>query len=72
MSEDENNEVGAESTPEEETATPSRFPEMDELQQNIARRIRDNQKFLDHFMDKDFVDDDAEDDDDDEEMFEEL
>ncbi len=49
----------------------SRFPEMDELQNDIARRIRDNQKFLDHFMDNDYTDEDDEDEDD-EEIFEEL
>ena len=58
-----------EQEPTEETPS-SRFPEMDELQSDINRRIRDNQKFLDRFMDDDFVEDDVEDDDD--EVFEEL
>jgi len=35
----------------------SRFPELDELQQEVARRLRDNQRFLDHFLDEDFPDD---------------
>ena len=56
----------------EDSASPSRFPEMDELQSEIERRIRDNQKFLDHFLDTDFVDDEDDDDDDEDEIFEEL
>jgi hypothetical protein len=44
------------------TQTPktSRFPELEELQNDISRRIRDNQKFLDRFMDDEFIDDDPE------------
>lgn len=57
---------------EEETPSTSRFPEMDELQSEIDRRIRDNQKFLDHFLDKDYVEEDDDEDDDDGEVFEEL
>jgi len=38
-----------------------RYPELVELQREIDRRIRDNQKFLDHFLDEDFPDDEAED-----------
>ncbi|PLX77214.1 MAG: hypothetical protein C0615_05820 [Desulfuromonas sp.] len=55
-----------------EEAPASRFPEMDELQSDIARRIRDNQKFLDRFMDDDFVEENDEEDDEDDEIFEEL
>ncbi len=33
-----------------------RFPELLELQEEIERRIRDNQRFLDRFFDEDFVD----------------
>lgn len=43
-----------------ETPTTSRFPELEELQSDVARRIRDNQKFLDRFMDDEFIDDDPE------------
>lgn len=54
----------------------SRFPELEELQNDVARRIRDNQKFLDRFMDEEFIDDDpettGEDEDDAPEDFEEL
>ena len=43
-----------------EAPTTSRFPELEELQNDVSRRIRDNQKFLDRFMDDEFVDDDPE------------
>ena len=58
-----------------ETPLPSRFPELDELQSDVSRRIRDNQKFLDRFMDDEFIDDDPEttaDDGDPDDDFEEL
>ena len=55
--------------PEEEST--SRFPELEELQQEVERRIRDNQRFLENFMDEDYLDGDEEADDD-EENFEEL
>lgn len=71
MSEEEIDKNSGEEKSEEEPTAPSRFPEMDALQSEIDRRIRDNQKFLDHFMDKDYVDED-DDEDDDEEIFEEL
>jgi len=57
---------------DEESASTSRFPEMDELQSEIDRRIRDNQKFLEHFMDNDYIEEEDEDDEDDDEIFEEL
>lgn len=44
----------------DETPTASRFPELEELQNDVSRRIRDNQKFLDRFMDDEFIDDDPE------------
>ena len=73
MSDEENQEDVNQEPSEEESASPSRFPEMDELQNDIARRIRDNQKFLDHFLDKDYADEDDDDDEDDNaELFEEL
>jgi len=43
-----------------ETGPTSRFPELEELQSDVARRIRDNQKFLDRFLDDEFIDDDPE------------
>lgn len=57
-----------------ETIPASRFPELEELQSDVSRRIRDNQKFLDRFMDEEFIDDDPETtgDEDDAEDFEEL
>jgi hypothetical protein len=56
----------------ETPAEPSRFPELDELQREIARRIRDNQRFLDHFLDEDFVEETEEEDGDGTEDFEVL
>lgn len=43
-----------------------RFPELAELEENIRRRLRSNQRFLERFMDEDFSDleDDEPDDDD--------
>lgn len=71
MSDEENRDEISEEQSTDEPVNPSRFPEMDELQENIARRIRDNQKFLDHFLDKDYIDEE-DDDEDDEDVFEEL
>ena len=34
----------------------SRYPDLDQLQQDVNRRLRDNQRFLDHFLDDDFMD----------------
>jgi hypothetical protein len=50
-------------TPEEpETADKEeRFPELAALEENIQRRLRSNQRFLERFMDEDF--DDLDDDD---------
>ena len=51
----------------------SRFPELDELQREVTRRIRDNQRFLERFMDDDFEEEPAaEEEPPDEEEFEEL
>jgi hypothetical protein len=49
------------------------FPELEELQQEIDRRIRDNKRFLERFLDEDFNDDEEADAAEDEgEDFEEL
>ncbi|HEY7745102.1 MAG TPA: hypothetical protein VIA07_02110 [Desulfuromonadales bacterium] len=49
------------------------FPELEELQQEIDRRIRDNKRFLERFLDEDFNDDEEAGDEEDEgEDFEEL
>ena len=72
MTDDKNPESNEELPAGESPAPAPRFPEMDELQNEIARRIRDNQKFLDHFMDTDYVEEDDDDDEDDDELFEEL
>lgn len=69
---DNSNEAPPAGESEPSPAPASRFPEMDELQSEIERRIRDNRKFLDHFMDTDFVDDEDEEDDDEDDIFEEL
>lgn len=50
----------SETAEKKETVPTSRFPELEELQSDVARRIRDNQKFLDRFMDDEFIDDDPE------------
>lgn len=73
-----NEETGSDSkTPAEETGPQteekvSRFPELDELQQDIQKRIRDNERFLEKFLDEDFIDEDDEEEDDPGEDFEEL
>jgi len=45
--------------PADETAEPtplaSRFPELAEIEREVAARIRDNQRFLERFMDEDFA-----------------
>lgn len=49
----------------------NRFSELDELQQEIAHRIKDNQRFLEGFLSEDY-DDDADEAEDDGHDFEEL
>lgn len=39
-----------------------KFRELAELEEEIRRRLRSNQRFLDKFLDEDFVDDEAEED----------
>jgi hypothetical protein len=48
----------------------SRFSELDELQREIAQRIKDNQRFLEGFLSDDYDDEDESEDDDTD--FEEL
>lgn len=48
----------------------SRFSELDELQREIAQRIKDNQRFLEGFLSDDYEDEDETGDDDTD--FEEL
>ena len=62
MTEDEQNPAPEETTeaPGENAVEPaSRFPELDELQREIARRIRDNQRFLEGFMSDDFEEEES-------------
>jgi hypothetical protein len=63
--ETENNLDTPENGATETTSEPeSRYPDLDLLQQDVSRRLRDNQRFLDHFLDDDFMDElDSEDDD---------
>jgi hypothetical protein len=42
----------------------SRFSELDELQREIAQRIKDNQRFLEGFLADDYADEDESGDDD--------
>lgn len=41
------------------TTADQRFPELAELEEEIQRRIRSNQRFLERFMDEDFADEEA-------------
>lgn len=41
-----------------EAPAESRFPELDELQREVQRRLKDNQRFLERFLDEDFGDED--------------
>jgi hypothetical protein len=55
-------------TPAEENATVlqpvnEKFRELAELEEEIRRRLRSNQRFLEKFLDEDFVDDEADADD---------
>ena len=43
--------------PDETPSTPERFPELAELEETIRRRLRSNQRFLERFLDDEFVDD---------------
>jgi hypothetical protein len=47
----------ASATPAAEApAVPGRYADLDLLQDEVARRIRDNQRFLDHLLDDDYSD----------------
>lgn len=46
-----------ETLPEETPSEQSPLAEYAELEQNIRRRLRSNQRFLERFMDEDFNDD---------------
>jgi hypothetical protein len=49
--------------PATEQPVTERGRELAELEQKIRRQLRSNQRFLERFMDEDFVDDEGEDDD---------
>lgn len=38
------------------TEAPSRYADLDLLQQEVEKRIRDNQRFLERFLDEDYPD----------------
>lgn len=40
---------------EASTSLASRFPELAEIEREVAARIRDNQRFLERFMEEDFA-----------------
>ena len=61
-----------EQVPEEVEEKPSRFADLEILQQEVDRRLRDNQRFLDRFLDEDFVDADELIEDEEDSDFEEL
>lgn len=73
---DAQNPLVGDSTPEEESSTGGQtenFPEFEELRQQITRRIRDNQRFLERVFDEDFAEDEAGgESEEEEESFEEL
>ncbi len=53
--------------------TTSRFPDLEELQQEVSRRIQDNKRFLERFLSDDAVEEDQEEAEEDQESpFEEL
>jgi len=66
----------SEETAEELSDSEKRLNELDELQQQVARRLKDNQRFLERFMDDSFEEEMekelADDEDDEDETFEEL
>ena len=45
--------------PDSELPGTERFAELEELRREIARRILDNQRFLERFHEEDFEDEDA-------------
>jgi len=76
MSEQKNRpEAGQDETEKEISASEKRLNELDELQQQVAKRLKDNQRFLDRFMDDAFEDEmekELDEDDSEDEPFEEL
>ena len=57
---------------EEPAGLSCRFPELAEIQREIELRIRDNQRFLERFLDEDNTDEEEEDPGEEEETLEEL
>lgn len=73
---DEEQAIPAPDVPQGETTSPrpvdERFRDLAELEEEIRRRLRSNQRFLERFLDDDFIDEEGteaeETDDDDEEL----
>lgn len=61
-----------EQIPEGTAESGNRFADLDQLQQEIARRIKDNQRFLERFLQDDFEEEEGAEDAEGEEDFEEL
>jgi len=60
MNKEQRPETGNDTTPPqsegtEPTLLAARFPELAEIEREVAARIRDNQRFLERFMDEDFA-----------------
>ncbi|TYO99074.1 hypothetical protein EDC39_104198 [Geothermobacter ehrlichii] len=61
---DEQRQTGVDSSGSAPATISERYPELAELQRDIERCLKNNRKFLDHFLDEDFIDeleDDADD-----------
>ena len=61
-----------EQKPQETAESGNRFADLEQLQQEIARRIKDNQRFLERFLQDDFEEEEGAEDAEGEEDFEEL
>jgi Mn-dependent DtxR family transcriptional regulator len=61
-----------EQIPEETAESGNRFADLDQLQQEIARRIRDNQRGLERFLQDDFEEEEGAEDAEGDEDYEEL
>ena len=55
--------ASGEETPAAPQPVSEKFRELAELEQEIRRRLRSNQRFLEKFLDEDFVDDESDGDD---------
>jgi hypothetical protein len=75
MSEEEKSQpepAGGEETPAASQPVNEKFRELAELEEEIRRRLRSNQRFLEQFLDEEFVDDEPDGDDEEQGEEEEL